>query len=79
MNQIQAIDVRQARKPIMVIPGTCGGCKSFELAPNQTELATVPCSNKASKFHGQAVGILGINGCTNYEKKASVPEGFNMI
>ena len=63
----------------LLIPGTCGGCKSFELDANQTELAQVKCKNQGSGFLGQAVGILGINGCTSYEQKEQAPEGFVLV
>lgn len=67
------------KKQTMLIKGTCGGCKSFEVSENQTELAQVTCKNEGSKFVGQEVGVLAINGCTSYEQKEKAPEGFVLL
>lgn len=64
---------------VWMIKGTCGACKSFEVAPNETELAGVQCSNKDSKYHGTKPGILQVNGCANYEQKQQAPEGFVLV
>lgn len=67
------------RKPIMMIAGTCGGCKGFPLEANQTELANVQCVKKESSYLGKATGFLGMVDCGTYEKRDTAPEGFNFI
>jgi hypothetical protein len=65
-----------------MIKGTCGGCKSFEVAPNQKDLSQIQCSNKESAHFGTKPGMLSpvdINGCTSYEPKEKAPEGFSLL
>ncbi len=66
-------------KPTWMINGTCGGCKSFEVAPNQKDLSNVQCSNKESEHFGTTPGMMAINGCSNYEPKDKAPEGFVLV